>query len=87
MIGKLLVLFFMTLTIQSCNTTPPARYFNRPEFTECISNGDGTSYCNGELVDNINHTTIAPEETEVMRDYFEDKELRLYKCLEFNDCH
>jgi hypothetical protein len=69
----------------SCKT--PATYFNRPSFTSCIANGDGTAFCNGKEVDSTNMICAPPEEYDKAIDYFQDKEYRLFRCLKYGRCN
>jgi hypothetical protein len=57
--------------------------FNRPDFKACISNGDGTSECDSETIDNMNHITIDIDKFEEIYNYCEDKEYRLFICLKY----
>jgi len=61
----------------------PREYFGRPDFVQCISNGDGTAYCDGELVDSTNMISSPPEEAQELMNYYENKEYRLMICLKF----
>lgn len=68
----------------SCVSTPKvAKFFNRPHFTECISNGDGTMFCNGEIFDSLNSICTLPEDAENIKNYYSDKEFRLFVCLKY----
>jgi len=72
----------------SCQT-PDARriseYVGRPEFSPaCISNGDGTCYKDGELLeDTTNFLMTDGEEYGRLVDHLENVERRLYICLKY----
>lgn len=78
----------LCLVLTSCRTQVPRQYFNRPEYDPTISNGDGTGYRNGELVDSTeNMLCIEPTKYQKLEEYWIDKEYRLYVCLRFNNCN
>ena len=79
---KHLVLFCLILT--GCRT--PSQYFSRPKITPTINN-QGTGFRNGVEVDTTNFLCVDPKEYEVLQDYYDDKEYRLFLCLKFNRCN
>lgn len=86
-IEKLLVLCLLILA-SSCQTTDASRYFKKPKLKPaCISNGDGTCYEEGELVeDTTNWLCTDPDNFDEIEKYHSDKEQRLYICLRYGRC-
>ena len=80
---KHLVLFCMTLILSSCQV--PSEYFNRKKVVPAI-NSNCTGFQNGEITDVTNWISVSPEEYEYLREYYQDKEYRLFKCLKYNRC-
>lgn len=82
---SLLVLFLLILT--SCKT--PSSYFGRPDIYSCVTlKTPGLMACDG-VVKEIPSGLIVPESNldyETAIEYYEDKEMRLYKCLRYNKC-
>lgn len=80
--GSLFLLFCMILS--GCRT--PREYFNRPQVNSCITlEESGYMACNGNITP-IPAGLIVPEAEDdyfVIREYYEDKENRLYQCLRF----
>jgi hypothetical protein len=81
--ARLFLLLLTTLLIGAKCSQDAGTYFKRPNIEPCISNGDGTSWCNGELTDNINHITQTADNFDRLVDYCEDKETRLFICLKY----
>ena len=82
------LLFLMILTsFSSCVSNPTVRdYFNRPDFQECLTAFEsGYAFCDGIK------TKIPPrlpilidfDDVNSAREYYDDKEFRLYVCLRF----
>ena len=63
---KLYLLLLATLIVSSCQTDI-GKYFNRPQVVECINNGDGTMFCNGEQYTSVN--TICAKDAQAALDY------------------
>jgi len=88
------LLSFLPLILGAkCQNQEASEYFNRPEVRECITliqQGDfaGKMACDGEVLDIPDKLTVIPtqEEIELIRDYYENKEQRLFECLKFGDC-
>ena len=79
--AKFYLLFLLILT--GCKT--PSQYFSRPKITPTINN-EGTGFRNGVEIDTTNFICVDPSEYEILQDYFEDKEYRLFLCLKYNRC-
>ena len=77
-------LLLCTILILSSCQHDIGKYFNRPDVIECISNDDGTMWCNGELFQAVN-TICAKDAASALeyQNYCMDKEKRLYTCLKF----
>ena len=72
----------MIILLASCQT--PNDPFNRPKISPCISNGDGTCFKNGELIeDTTNWLMINTDEYDQLYEYYDDIELRLYICKKY----
>lgn len=84
----------MILMSAKCDNRTPREYFNRPEFKECITLiQDGATIgqmaCNGKVFNIPSKMTMpkTQETFEEAKEYFEDKEYRLYICKRFpNRC-
>lgn len=85
-IVKCFQLLLLVLIVCSCRSQAPRQYFNRPQVTPVIANGDGTGFKDGELVSTKNMICSEPNNYQKIEDYFIDKETRLYFCLRFGDC-
>ena len=84
---KSFLLILTVLITASCQTIEAGRYFKRPNIKACISNGDGTCYIKGELVeDTTNFLCSDPENYATIQEYYEDKEYRLMLCLRYGRC-
>ena len=81
--GKLLVLF--CLISLSCTSTKPSTYFGRIKVTPAINSNCG-ALKDGVMIDATNFISVSSDDYNYLLEYFEDKELRLYKCLKFNRC-
>ena len=71
----------MGLLIASCQT--PKEYFERPSFSTCINNGDGTMECGGDNRPSINAICSEPDDFNEIYNYYDDKEYRLFICLKY----
>lgn len=84
---KFCLLCCMTIIIVSCQTDPKVTdYFNRPELNECLTAFEpGFMYCNGKKFQIPAKLPIMKTHVDVdlARQYYSDKEFRLYKCLKF----
>ena len=80
--AKFYLLFLLILT--ACKT--PSEYFNRPKVTPTINNV-GTGFRNGIEIDTTNFICVDPSEYEIIQDYYEDKEFRLFRCLKYGRCN
>lgn len=79
--AKLYLLFLLILI--ACKT--PSEYFSRPKVTPTINNV-GTGFRNGVEIDTTNFICVDPSEYEILQEYFEDKEFRLFRCLKYGRC-
>ena len=84
----LLVAFLVSLI--SCRSRNAGQYFNRPQIKQCITLLEaGYMACNG-VKKEIPSGMVIPEsqlDFEIAEDYFIDRELGHYICLEFpNRC-
>lgn len=79
--AKLYLLFLLILT--ACKT--PSEYFSRPKVIPTINNV-GTGFRNGVEIDTTNFICVDPSEYEILQEYFEDKEFRLFRCLKYGRC-
>jgi hypothetical protein len=77
------LLFLMILIISSCQT--PNDYFNRPVIIPTINN-ECTGFQDGQLIDTTNFISVSPEDYDILQQYYEDKEYRLYRCLKYGRC-
>lgn len=76
------LLLIALIMVISCDNDPKiAAYFERPYFEECVSNGDGTMFCNGEEVSTAGSTCT--RDSKQIKRYYNDKEKRLYICLKY----
>lgn len=82
-LARLLVLF--CLISVSCTSTKPSEYFNRKKINPAINSNCG-AFQDGVQIDATNFISVSPDDYNYLLDYFEDKELRLYKCLKFKRC-
>jgi len=71
------------LILVSCEE--PSEYFNRKKVNPAI-NSNCTAFQAGASIDATNFISISPEEYDYLLDYYEDKELRLFKCLKYKRC-
>lgn len=72
------------LILIGCKT--PSQYFSRPKVLPTINN-EGTGFRDGVEIDTTNFICVDPKEYEVLQDYYDDKEYRLFLCLKFNRCN
>lgn len=82
---------FYFLILTSCRTPSQieiAKFANRPMVNDpCISNGDGTCYRNGELIeDTLNYAEGPIEDYDKMLDHVERLEKYYYYCKKFQNC-
>jgi len=70
--------------LTACKT--PSEYFSRPKVTPTINNV-GTGFRNGVEIDTTNFICVDPSEYEILQEYFEDKEFRLFRCLKYGRCN
>jgi len=82
-LARLLALF--CLISASCTSTKPSEYFGRIKVNQAINSNCG-AFQNGEQIDATNYISVSPDDYAYLLEYFEDKELRLYKCLKFKRC-
>ena len=80
--GKVSLLFLLT-TLAGCKTRNIRKYFNAPEIPKETIVNECTGFQAGELVDITNFIAISAPEYNALKEYFEDKEYRLYTCLKF----
>jgi hypothetical protein len=80
---KLLVLSSLIILISSCQS--PGAFFNRPKIIPTISNV-GTGFRNGQEIDTTNFICVDPSEYDILQEYYNDKEYRLFLCLRYNRC-
>ena len=78
-----------SLTLASCRTPRAGEFFGRLPINACITLREkGKMVCGGEVVD-IPDGLVVPqtiEDYDYSRRYFEDKEYRLFRCLNFEVC-
>jgi hypothetical protein len=79
--AKHFLLFLLILT--ACKT--PSEYFGRVNIIPTINNV-GTGFRNGVEIDTTNFICVDPSEYEILQEYFEDKEFRLFRCLKYGRC-
>lgn len=79
--AKHFLLFLLILT--ACKT--PSEYFGRVNIIPTINNF-GTGFRNGVEIDTTNFICVDPGEYEILQEYFEDKEFRLFRCLKYGRC-
>ena len=89
-IEKLYLLFFLILI--SCKAPSQreiGRYANRPMIKNpCLSNGDGTCYRNGVLIeDTLNFIMGEYEDYQKIQCHLMELEKFYYYCKEFNQCN
>jgi pyruvate formate-lyase activating enzyme-like uncharacterized protein len=63
-----------------------AEFFNRPQINECITlDQKGKMACNGEVLDIPSSMILMKSwiDEDLVRDYYSDKEFRLYICLRY----
>lgn len=76
----------MILTVAGCRSRTAADYFAREYYEECITlNEPGMMACGGKVYPIPPRMTIPRDQGTLDRAYryFEDKEYRLYVCLEY----
>jgi hypothetical protein len=78
---KLCLIFLISLI--GCKD--PAEYFGRPKISMAI-NSECYGYREGSRVDTSNYICISPLDYDIIYQYCQDKELRLYKCLRYGRC-
>lgn len=88
-IEKFYLLFF--LIFLSCRTPSQreiAQYSNRPKIKDpCLSNGDGTCYRNGELVeDTLNYIMGDYDDYNKITCHLMELEKFYFNCKKFNEC-
>jgi hypothetical protein len=80
-----MLLIVLTILSSCVNHPKVSRYFKRPRFKECIANGDGTMSCPGNRIEpSVNAVCIRPLDIVDLKQYYNDKEYRLYICLKYN---
>lgn len=88
-ITSIFQLCLISLIAVGCRTPQAGDYFGRLPINACITlNEVGKMVCGGEVQD-IPPGLIVPqtiEDYDYTRQYFEDKEFRLFKCLRYNRC-
>lgn len=86
---KVYLLPLMLLTLGSRCSQTAGEYFNRPYIEECITAFEpGFMFCNGVKTQIPPKMRIpkTPEMGERIRDYYLDKEEKLFFCVRFGDC-
>ena len=82
---------FFCLILISCQTPTQieiSQYAGRPIVNDpCISNGDGTCYRNGELIENTENFLMGEiDDYNPMQSHVEKLEKFYYYCTKFNQC-
>lgn len=82
---------WLLLIICSCRSTPSAQYIadqvGRPEIeSPCISNGDGTCFRNGELLQTENMLCGESVYLGKMQTHLEKMEKFKFLCEQYNQC-
>ena len=80
--AKLYLLFLLILI--ACKT--PSEYFGRRTDIVPAINNQCTAFRNGIEIDATNFICVDPSEYEILQEYFEDKEFRLFRCLKYGRC-
>ena len=83
-------LLFCLTFLSSCQT-PTAReiskYVGRPQLNPpCISNGDGTCFFNGEILDTTNMLCSPSSDFDKIQTHLERMEFLRYRCKKYGRC-
>ena len=88
---RILLIYLLFLgSLISCRSPQAGRYFNRPNFKNCITLFEkGKMACNGEVLDIPAKLTIpeSQDEFELIKDYYQDHEQARFMCLRFSECN